>query len=370
MSEPSNAHILILDAQGAVLVSTLPEACRKCPSASSRSELTTACGFGGKRRRGRADTPDGSVFICTNDKDFVASNRLFKRELEFYVASLGRLSQARTEIAKAEALKTRRLLHNLISLNAHALQEIYSVIEQERLANWGSFRSQEEMLEREFSHRPRTAARLFLMALKNAAATKNELAVFRKLHEPSPKLSFAAHTIHRVILNVSNYFFQDFADAQLRLLIDRTSARLNIDYESMQVALYHILDNAVKYACPHSDIRVAFQSIGTDFEVRFEMRSLFLDEAERKRVHEDGVSGAQASALGKSGQGLGMRLIAELAKLNRARFIPVWGPTESRTDIGAGPRYATNRFSLVFPANSVVPTVADHMPRKGANRQL
>jgi signal transduction histidine kinase len=345
-------HVLLLDEQGAPIYTALPSACRDSVLNCPATEIATSCDKGAKRRRGRLVTSQGTAYLCTADADLVASKRVFKRELELLAASIAHLAELRREIGESEALKARRLVHNLTSLNAHALQEIYSVINQDRLATFNGFKSQREMVKSELLAHPDTAARLFLVSMKNAAAVKGELAVFRKLNDLAPKVTLAPHPIHKVVLNVANYFFQDFSERQIYLGIDSTDVRVRLDYESIQVALYHLLDNAVKYAAPNMAIRVAFANSASGFELGFEMTSLFLDHAERARVYEDGFSGSQAHRVGKAGEGLGMRIVAELVRLNGATFVPSWGEVDSGASVD-GLRYARNRFAISFPSSAI-----------------
>lgn len=349
MKSIPDAHVLIKDSQGFVVHTTLPAQCVGCATRASEMEVVRNCGVAGKRRRGRRDSSDGSVFFCTNDPDLVASTRLFKKELDFLEASIGRLAEYKSDVAKEEAHKSRRLFHNLISLNAHALQELYSVVSQDKLSNSAGYRSQKEFLSTFLRGKNVEMAELFLRALKNAAAVKSELSVFQKLYDPSPSLKFARHEIHRVLVNVANYFFQDFADNQIRLSIEPSEARLLLDYESIQVAFYHVLDNATKYAMPSSDIRVSFTD-AADFCVCFEMVSLYVEEHERERIFSDGVSGGQAKRLSRSGQGLGMGLIVDLLKLNDARLQVDWGELVPLAYgmPATSPRYSRNKLSFLF----------------------
>lgn len=348
-------HLLVRDAQGVEVISTLPMGCRACALSSMDVEVTKSCGLPGRRRRGAIATNLGSVFLCSNDPDLLSSASLFKRELDFYVQSISRLDSFKAEISKAEAHKTRRLFHNLISLNAHALQELYSVVSQDRLGEFGGFNSQKEAISNFLKSKSEVSAELFLKSLKNAAAVKSELAVFQKLYDPSPALKFGNHEIHRVILNVANYFFQDFADQQIRLSIESSNVKLRLDYESMQVALYHILDNAVKYSIPSSEVRVTFKDDG-DFVVCFEMTSLVVAEQERAKVLLDGFCGDQAKLLAKSGQGLGMGLIVDLLRLNNAVFEMTWGePLQLASNMPiSSPRYSQNCLAIRFPKESIV----------------
>jgi K+-sensing histidine kinase KdpD len=217
------------------------------------------------------------------------------------------------------------------------------------LGEFGGFSSQKEAISAFLKNKPEVSAELFLKSLKNAAAVKSELAVFQKLYDPSPTLKFGNHEIHRVILNVANYFFQDFADQQIRLVIESSNVKLRLDYESMQVALYHILDNAAKYSLASSEVRVTFKDDG-DFIVCFEMTSLAVAGHERAKVLLDGFSGDQAKSASKAGQGLGMSLIADLLRLNNAALEAIWGePLQLASNMPASsPRYAHNRLSIRF----------------------
>jgi len=90
----------------------------------------------------------------------------FNSLLEFYSDSLARLEGLKGEIAKTEAHKTRRLLHNLISLNAHALQELYSVVPQDELGGLVGIKSQREAVNRILRQNADACATLFVKALK------------------------------------------------------------------------------------------------------------------------------------------------------------------------------------------------------------
>jgi signal transduction histidine kinase len=357
-------HVLLQDDQGSVVLSTLHEKCLACVVRCPTTEVVTNCGIAGKRRRGRIATKDGLAFLCTEDSDLVASRRIFKRELAVLFSALKRLRELKQEVSVAEAQKARRLVHNLTSLNAHALQEIYSVINQDRLGAHSGFRSQKEMVRAELLADPDVAARLFLLSLKNAAAVKSELAVFRKLNEPAPKISLAQHSIHRVVLNVANYFFQDFYDQQIRLNIEATDVKVRLDYESMQVALYHLLDNASKYARVGSTIRVAFITTPTAFTVILEMISLYLAAEEQEHVFQEGFSGSQAHRMGRAGEGIGMGIVNELMRLIGAKFGVEWG-SEPIAEDGEEYSYAKNRFSIAFHPSAVTrPPRADIVPSR------
>jgi len=124
----------------------------------------------------------------------------------------------------------------------------------------------------------------------------------------------------------------------------------------MQVALYHLLDNAAKYALFGSGLRISF-SDEEGFRIYFEMTSLFVPEEERTRIFNDGFSGSQAKAVSKGGQGLGMGVVTDLLKMNGARLDVVWGDPLSLA-VGmsaASPRYASNKLIIQFGPDSILP---------------
>ena len=123
---------------------------------------------------------------------------------------------------------------------------------------------------------------------------------------------------------------------------------------------------------PGSEIRITFAPVPSGFEVAFEMQSLMIDVAECDQIFEDGYSGEEAKRLGKAGQGLGMRVIRELATLNGLEFNVTWGDTALRTPNPEGPRFSLNRFALVFPKFAVVsaPIASDRTrPSIGGQRR-
>jgi signal transduction histidine kinase len=346
-------HYLVKDSLGNIIDSNLPASCLMCSDAcGTESEIVTTCGLSGKRRRGFRASMNGSVFLCAASEDYLKSNKVFKRELDLFTRSIAWLLQIKDEVQKKEASRAARLFHNLISLNAHAIQDLYSMIPQEDLSNYSGFPSQKEMIKQRLISSPDVAATLFLRALKNESAVKNELSVFQKLYDPSPILRKLAHPIHKVILNVGNLFFQDLADNNITILISPSAVKLIVDYESIQVALYHLFDNACKYAAPSSEIKVNFVQNSNFFSIHLEMTSLYIAPEERSKIFEDGFSGHQPRNVQKAGKGLGMGLIRDLLRLNEGEIEVRCGePIPKIRFFALDERtYAFNTFVVRFPS--------------------
>jgi len=352
LSNRASSHYHVVDTSGGIITSNLTRMCLRCAAECVTSnEVVNECGVREKRRRGRERSADGEVFLCTNDRDQLKSARLFKREIAQLASLCKRLATLRDEISRQEAAKARRLLHNLITLNGHALQDLYSFIPQDDLANFdrGNFRSQQEMIRSRVEEHPEAAARLFIMALKNEGAVKNELSVFKKIYDGASSFKRSPHSIHKVILNVANYFFQDFADKNVRVHIEPCVEKISVDYESVQVALYHIFDNAAKYCARDSVLKVSFTVTSDVLCALFDMQSFYVMEGERSSVFNDDFSGEIPRVTQKAGLGMGMGLIRELLIPNCAEIDAQWGNAAVvSTDLANHPAYAHNTIIVRF----------------------
>lgn len=346
---------VIYDSTGELIYSTTLSQCDRCVSDTSiESEITKNCCISKERRRGNVFSKSGQVFLCSERRDDVESSKTFKKKIVFLSDMVLYLSEMRRTIADSEAKKTNRLFHNLTSINAHTIQELYALVPQDSLSS--KFRDQREIVKERLLRDPRASADAFLKVLKNEISLRNEFSVYSKLYEAKPTLRIAIHSLHKVILNVVNLFFQEFADRFIKVTIEPTSVRLKLDYESIQVALYHLFDNAAKYAMRDSEITVKFTE--GDFGVRMDivMRSLYISPHETTRLFDEGFSGEQPGIAGNAGKGLGMWMIRELLRLNGAVITVKPGRDEMRS-VGIGQRslsYATNVFSIIFDACLIV----------------
>lgn len=307
-----------------------------------------------KRRRGTIIAESGQVFLCSNKREDIESSKVFKKELAFLAEMIGRLAEIQKAMAEFEARKTNRLFHNLTSINAHTIQELYALVPQEELT--AGFKQQKKIVQDRLAQAPAAAAEAFLRILKNEVSLRNEFSAYTKLYDPNPTLRVAKHYLHRVVLNVVNLFFQDFADKLIAITIAPTDARLNLDYESIQVALYHLFDNASKYAEPETEIKVEFDVSTMWVRMDIQMNSLHIGPDESTKLFEEGFSGAQAKLAENAGKGLGMGLTRELLRLNDAVITvkPGRSQYQSKSRIAQkNLRYATNCFSISFGSEAI-----------------
>ena len=295
------------------------------------SQINTESGLflNGKLRGGKISNDFGTITAITSDSDLIRSSKQFKI-LAYAVLN----SIAYTEVSINTQIEqinknTARLLHNLRSLNAHNIQEIYSVISQDELSN--RTKNHLEYVESKVKSIPRDVSTSLLRIAKNNAAMKTEFSVFNKLLNRKLELRPSSHIFHKVLMNVLYLFFPDFTDKDVYVKLEESDAKAYFDYESIHVALYHMIDNAAKYTKPSSEIVIKIENQKSQTITQFEMISLKIFENEKNNIFLEGTSGAIPSKIGKSGNGIGMSLVKKILELNGGCIFVEIDPTKSET---------------------------------------
>jgi signal transduction histidine kinase len=300
----------------------------------------------GKSRYGVIEGSAGRIWAVSADPDFVRSSQKFKNTARCILDSLPFIKQA-IEAQQASANKnTARLIHNLTSLNAHNIQEIYSLIPQEEIS--GQMRGHVDYVRRIIGAKPVDASYVLLRIAKNNAAMKAEFSVFKKLFNPLPEMRPSYHVLHKVLMNVLYLFFSDFTDKKVDINIERSELREYFDYESLHVALYHLMDNAAKYTKANSSFEIRFEAGTNTTSVVLRMTSIGVLDSEIDRIYDEGFSGSLATKLGKAGNGIGMGLIKRILEMNRGTLIFRRNSTLRVTEFGID--FEVNEFVLNLPA--------------------
>jgi len=242
----------------------------------------------------------------------------------------------------------QRLLHNLVTINAHNMQEVFSIIPQESIGRGGAA-WRNEIKERVIEDPYDTSLTMIRIA-KNNLKIKHEISVFNTLIDDKPSLKLHDHMIHRVLMNSFYVFFPDFTDKNVKINIRPTKLTHLFDYETVQVALYHFIDNATKYVAPDSNIEVStfFNDDKSSIIIRFEMLSLQIHKDERVDIFKEGYSGSFAKRHNLSGSGIGMARILELLSLNNGYLCLHDDISDSASYLREGLPYSHNTFDFVF----------------------
>ncbi|WP_101208576.1 HAMP domain-containing sensor histidine kinase [Pseudomonas sp. 43NM1] len=300
-------------------------------------------------RAGVISNTHGKVYGFSEDKDYVASSQKFKSALNAINDCAPSVASIFEEAREAANKNTRRLLHNLTNLNAHNIQEIYSLLPQEMLANRTS--GQVSLVEELIKKDMRDSALAFLRIAKNNAAMKTEFSVFNKLYDKNPKLQKKSHNVHKVLMNVFYIFFSDFTDKDVKVTVECEGIKTAyFDYESIHVALFQVIENSVKYIKPRSDLLVKIIEADQFICIRFQMNSLQIQDSELGRIFEEGFSGGLSEKTGKSGSGIGLSIAKDILVLNAAS-IEVEVKHDSLSELFGIP-YQLNIFTIKLPRKS------------------
>ena len=122
---------------------------------------------------------------------------------------------------------------------------------------------------------------------------------------------------------------------------------MNIDYDSLFVSLYYLMDNSIKYCCPNTKYKIIFKQEEDDFSILFIMISIKINDQELKKITTRGYRSETAQKLNVEGNGIGMYRILKTLKLNDAELI-ITPRCNSYTKKSKDIEYEANEFRIRF----------------------
>ncbi len=131
------------------------------------------------------------------------------------------------------------------------------------------------------------------------------------------------------------------------MLFEDNNDFIYIDYESIHVALYHLIENAAKYIRPDTIFHVKMKSMLGKTEITMDMTSTEIADCEVNRIFEEGVSGDLAVRTGKSGDGIGLSRAKKIVELNQGTLSVT--PYPDTSVIFMGVTYQRNVFTINLP---------------------
>lgn len=289
------------------------------------------------------------VEIFTRDKDLVSSSRVFKNFLNNMGNLLNVFFLERQRAEESGRQDLRRLIHNLETYNAQALQEISQLAPQFLLAKL-PWNEKNELVQTNVKKDSEATANIILKLGRINQGIKTEISVFSKLDQKNPELKIQYHNIHRILMNTLYLFFPDFSEKNVFVNVEQCSFDVCVDYESISVVLYHIIQNAVKYCRPKENIEIDFIKYDDSIGIQFKMSSLRVEDDEVTSIFNQSVSGVNAVRHNLSGSGTGMALIKRIVELNNGNieFKPLRSGIMDLNNIP----YENNVIKLVLPARS------------------
>tara|TARA_R110000822_G_scaffold60287_2_gene150154 strand:- start:10860 stop:11894 length:1035 start_codon:yes stop_codon:yes gene_type:complete len=342
-------RIRLIAQDGVEITPSLEYTCKVCSDGfDSESYVLRTCEANcGKRRVGKLyDETVGTVFFCTGDKEKVRSNKVFLKEQALLKNIISHVAKIRNDFIEDGYKSTNRLLHNLVSLNAKNIQEIYSSIPESEGLH--AYKDQVASAEKAIDNNKKEVAKSIIRVAKNNMAIKTEFTVFHKLFADNPELSIRRHDVKKVIMSVFHVFFEDFFDVKVHINTHGDTFFVNIDYETVRVALYHLVENASKYVLPNTTIDIYLLNNSDGHHISMEMNSLEMTDEDIKYLFEEGYSGVYSHLSNKNGEGIGMPRVKKLLDMNQIAL------KIERSIDGGKPRsyknvsYVRNRFLMSF----------------------
>jgi hypothetical protein len=311
------------------------------------------------RRVGVIASEAGKVCLCSSIGDDLNSSRVFRARLHAFGTTIPFVQETKADLAASYNQQLNRVTHNLTSLNAHCIQELFALVPQDTLTM--NITQQIKVIQDAMKASPLEAAKTFLRIAKNNRAMKLEFVAMRFLDDSAPRPVFREHQIQKVVLNVLHAFFQDFNERGVHVTVEDSDTFVMLDYDTFHVALYHIIDNATKYVMPRSRVTIRFASEQTRVNVVFEMLSLAIPAEEVGRIGEEGFSGSTAKHLQLAGHGMGMFRTRRLMKANDGELIIKANVDPSRRATYDGIEYEQNQFVVCLslsPKRRILPRTA------------
>lgn len=334
----------LVDKNSALIFSSLsPEETAITDKIAEKSTILSSSK--GRLRCGMINTNSGTVIAVSESIDYINSSKKFIAYMTTLLDALESFEAMSSSYREKVNINTSRLIHNLTSLNAHNIQEVYSIIPQETLSK-STASQQLTVVEKIIKNDPKETAMAMLRLAKNNAAMKTEFSVFKKLFDPIPSLEKKSHNVHKVLMNILYLFFPDFTDKQVNIHItcpDNVTAFF--DYESIHVAFYHLIENAVKYVLPNSKVSIDINPTYDNWVIiEISMTSLVIEKDEVEKIFQEGYSGTVAIQTIKSGSGIGMSRVKDILKLNGAKISVV--PNFASKKLYIGIPYQENVFKI------------------------
>ena len=286
-----------------------------------------------------------SIFIYLVSCDINMTAKIFKRYQEAFLFCVCACIDLLEKIREKEYQKTRRFKHNITTLAANILQEIYKLVSQDELLKGPK---QLERIKEIIHSNSDEAGLTFLKILKNANFMKAEFDVYEIFNLDSPYLDFANHPAHKIILLTINPFWLEFIEKKIYINIDSFSDTIYADYKTISVTLCHIFENATKYIAKNTELHIYFTSDDNYINIIFEMVSLKVYEDEIQKIFLENYSGILAKEYDLAGNGLGMYIVKKLVEFNNGKitFLNNCNGTAFKYD---GIEYEKNKIILSLP---------------------
>lgn len=296
-------------------------------------------------RVGKKKNAYGAIYVLTTEQKYINRYKLFKELVELSTIAIEPISTFQNKLIEKHSSDNQEFIHNVTSLNSYSIQSLFSLIPQNKLT--GNINKQVQAVKDIINEKPIVASKTLLKLIKYSLATKVEFSVFErtmKLHQVSQKIDYP---IREMVLSILQIFMEDFEERNITVSLDACERRISLDYDSLFVSFYYILDNAIKYCCPRTDFKIIFKEEEDCFAILIIMISVRIEEHEIKKLHSKGYRSDNIKSLNKEGNGIGMYRILKTLKFNNAE-LEITPRINNFTRKVDDVNYEANQFKIKF----------------------
>lgn len=234
--------------------------------------------------------------------------------------------------------------HNLVDLNAKALQELINLIPEDD--TYASGHDAINKIEGIIRNNLAETAETIFRTKRYLSGMAAEFSVVEKLVRNRPLQKIKAN-LRNIIIGVLHLFTDDFDRKNISINIEDWYQSSFVDYETVRVALYYFLGNCAKYIQENTKLEITFKIKRKNTNATFKMTSLYISPEDEKKIFNiERYSGSMACRAKLNGKGIGMYRAQKLLQLNGGRIIMT--PGESINDNGIA--YAKNIFEIELPS--------------------
>jgi len=255
------------------------------------------------------------VLIIANSHKIQVS----KQNLENYYSLVSDVVSNIDESIQKVKDDTRRILHNVVSLNSINNQEFDSIFSPEELEGL-SHKKMITHMSTKIKNSSTIVAKSILKINKNSYEIKYELDVFKYLINPNSVLRKSKQNIHRVTKRILDTFFLDFLDKEIKVNLttqDDKVIECDLNFDCLRYAIYNNFDNALKYCKPESEVDVHISLEDGKILIEFNMISLKVNKNEVDKIFIEGYCGDSAKQIQLSGDGVGLYMTKRiLSRIN------------------------------------------------------
>jgi light-regulated signal transduction histidine kinase (bacteriophytochrome) len=278
------------------------------------------------------------------DYKILGNKHIADKTAEAYIKIVQFKEGLQNEYGKEYAIAS----HNLITAHSLLQDTIEKIIPEFTLVNAENYYEQVNIVKNILIKDQQTASEGFLSIIKRSVDIQAQIEGL-KILSGTKQINIGKHNIDKALKNIVHPFYDDFnkRNIEIKYHIDFDDADdnpLETDYKILNMALHHILNNAIKYTLPYTPLHIGFDS--KTRTLYFEMMSVKIENDEIDKIIELGYRGRNIDK-NDPGEGVGMYMVKKALDLINAT-IKIESDHNTETKDIFNKKYTKNKFLINF----------------------